>query len=60
MPGADDPAIFADIVKSLGRDLGEVKAAIGTLVHLGGGAFRRPGARAARDRGGSVRGTRRR
>ena len=60
VPGADDPAIFADIVKSLGRDLGEVKAAIGTLVHLGGGAFadlapaqRETAAAAFRERGGA-------
>jgi hypothetical protein len=38
VPGADDAVIFADIVKSLGRDLRDVKAAIGTLAALGGGA----------------------
>ncbi|HEY2615898.1 MAG TPA: hypothetical protein VGI78_01035 [Acetobacteraceae bacterium] len=39
VPGADDATIFADIVKSLGRDLRDVKAAIGTLATLGGCAF---------------------
>jgi hypothetical protein len=39
VPGADDPIIFADIVKSLGRDLRDVKAAIGTLSALAGSAF---------------------
>jgi hypothetical protein len=39
VPGADDAIIFADIVKSLGRDLRDVKAAIGTLSMLAGGAF---------------------
>jgi hypothetical protein len=39
VPGADDAAIFADIVKSLGRDLRDVKAAIATLATLGGCAF---------------------
>jgi hypothetical protein len=36
VPGADDPAIFADIVASLGRDLQAVKAA---LAALAGGGF---------------------
>ena len=39
VPGADDPTIFADIVKSLGRDLHDVKAAISTLSGLAGCAF---------------------
>ena len=39
VPGADDAAIFADIVASLGRDLGLVREALGTLAALGGGAF---------------------
>jgi hypothetical protein len=39
VPGADDPAIFADIVRSLGRDLGEVRAALAELTALAGGAF---------------------
>ncbi len=43
VPGADDPIIFADIVKSLGRDQRDVQAAIGSLSALAGGAVRRPG-----------------
>jgi hypothetical protein len=39
VPGADDPTIFADIVKSLGRDQRDVKAAIKTLANLTGCAF---------------------
>jgi len=39
VPGADDPAIFADIVASLGRDLANVRLALGRLAALGGGAF---------------------
>ena len=39
VPGADDPLIFADIVKSLGRDLDEVRAALARLAALAGGAF---------------------
>ncbi len=39
VPGADDTAIFADIVASLGRDLGLVREALGTLSALGGGTF---------------------
>jgi hypothetical protein len=39
VPGADDAVIFADIVKSLGRDLGHVREALGALRELGGGAF---------------------
>ena len=31
VPAADDPAIFADIVKSLGRDFAEVRAALAEL-----------------------------
>ena len=60
VPGADDPTIFADIVKSLGRDLRDVKAAIKTLSSLGGCAFadlepsRRDAVAAAfRERGGA-------
>ncbi len=34
VPGADDPLIFADIVRSLGRDTAEVRTA---LAALGGG-----------------------
>jgi hypothetical protein len=39
VPGADDPTIFADIVKSLGRDLGDVRKALASLSELGGAAF---------------------
>ena len=38
VPGADDPAIFADIVRSLGRDLPPVRAALAELAALAGGA----------------------
>src|SRR5579859_7486297 len=31
VPGANDPVIFADIVKSLGRDLAHVRAALAGL-----------------------------
>jgi len=31
VPGADDPAIFADIVRSMGRDLNDVRAALAAL-----------------------------
>jgi hypothetical protein len=60
VPGADDAAIFADIVKSLGRDLPDVRRALSTLSSLAGGAFaeqdasRREAAAAAfRERGGA-------
>jgi len=39
VPGADDATIFADIVKSLGRDLRDVQRALGTLAELGGCSF---------------------
>jgi hypothetical protein len=39
VPGADDAVIFADIVGTMGRDLGHVREALGTLVALAGGAF---------------------
>ena len=39
VPGADDPAIFADIIKSLGRDLAAVRLALSRLVALGGSPF---------------------
>lgn len=39
VPGADDAIIFADVVKSLGRDLGDVRAALGALAEHAGGAF---------------------
>jgi hypothetical protein len=60
VPGGDDPTIFADIIKSLGRDLGDVKAAIRTLSGLAGGTLadlepsRRDAVAAAfRERGGA-------
>ncbi len=39
VPGADDPAIFADIVNSIGRDGDNVRAALATLRTLSGGPF---------------------
>jgi hypothetical protein len=39
VPPADDPAIFADVVRSLGRDLPEVHRALADLRLLAGGAF---------------------
>jgi hypothetical protein len=39
VPGADDPAIFADIMQSVGRDLGEVRNALARLSVLAGRAF---------------------
>jgi hypothetical protein len=39
VPGADDPVIFADILKSVGRDLADVRTALGHLVSLAGGDF---------------------
>lgn len=39
VPGADDEAIFADIVRSLGRDRDDVGAALARLGTLAGGAF---------------------
>jgi len=39
VPGADDPAIMADIVNSLGRDEAEVRAALARLDALAGGGF---------------------
>ena len=37
VPGADDSTIFADIVKSLGRDFGDVRKALADLAALAGG-----------------------
>ena len=34
VPGADDPKIFADIEKSLGRDLADVRKALATLAGM--------------------------
>lgn len=39
MPGADDPAILADLVKSLGRDLPLVREAVATIAAKSEGAF---------------------
>ena len=39
VPGADDEAIFADILKSLGRDRDDVLAALRRLATLAGGPF---------------------
>jgi hypothetical protein len=39
VPGADDPIIFDDIMTSLGRDLAQVREALGGLSALGGGSF---------------------
>jgi hypothetical protein len=39
LPSAGDDAIFADILRSLGRDAGQVVAALQTLDMLAGGVF---------------------
>jgi hypothetical protein len=39
VPGADDPAILDDIVKSIGRDLPLVREALAALAQKAGGAF---------------------
>jgi hypothetical protein len=39
VPGADDEAIFADILKSLERDRDDVRRALAHLEKLAGGAF---------------------
>lgn len=39
VPSAADPAIFEDIVRSLGRDLGGVRDALTNLAALAGGPF---------------------
>ena len=39
VPGADDEAIFADILKSLERDTDDTRAALAHLAKLAGGAF---------------------
>ena len=39
VPGADDPAILADIVKSVGRDLPRVREALAEIADRSGGAF---------------------
>jgi hypothetical protein len=39
VPGADDEAIFADIVRSLSRDRNDARKALATLREIGGGDF---------------------
>jgi len=39
VPGADDPAIFADIVASIGRDAADVRKALTALRQAAGAAF---------------------
>ena len=39
LPGADDPAIFADIIRSLGRDLADVRAALAELRVVAAGSL---------------------
>ncbi len=39
LPGADDPAIQADIVRTVGRDLPRVKEAIAAIATKAGGGF---------------------
>jgi hypothetical protein len=39
VPGADDPAILADIVRSIGRDLPPVREALAGIAAKAGGAF---------------------
>ena len=39
LPGADDPAIQADIARTIGRDLPLVKEAIAAIVAKSGGTF---------------------
>lgn len=47
VPGADDPAIFADIVRSLGRDEQDVRKALARLGEMVGGDFATIDARTA-------------
>lgn len=39
VPGADDAAIFADVVRSLGRDQNDVRNALAMLREMAGGDF---------------------
>jgi hypothetical protein len=64
VPGADDAAIFADIVGTMGRDLADVQHALRALGTLAGGAFadldtarRESVALAFRERGGTAQAT---
>jgi hypothetical protein len=62
VPGADDPTIFADIVASIGRDMADVRKALGALRESAGAAFAdaepsraEAAAAALRDAGGAPR-----
>ena len=64
VPGADDTVIFADIVGTMGRDLGHVREALGALAALAEGAFadldaarREAVVMAFRERGGAAAAT---
>jgi hypothetical protein len=39
VPGADDPVIFSDLIRSLGRDLRDVRVALAALSALSGRPF---------------------
>jgi hypothetical protein len=39
VPGADDPAILADIARSVGRDLAGIREALAAIAHKSVGAF---------------------
>lgn len=39
VPGADDALIFSDILRSLGRDVADVREALGALTQLAHGCF---------------------
>jgi hypothetical protein len=39
VPGADDPAVQADMLATLGRDTGSVREALEQLARLAGGSF---------------------
>jgi hypothetical protein len=61
VPGADDPAIQADILATLGRDAGLVREALGELARLAGAplssldpARRQAAANALRAKGGAA------
>ena len=61
VPGADDAIIFADIVGTMGRDLGHVREALAALAALAGGPFadldaarRQAVAASFRERGGAA------
>src|SRR5689334_14681355 len=54
VPGADDAVIFADIVRSVGRDLSEVRAALALASRLAGGAIADLDAAKLRAEGGNA------